>query len=177
MNFIMYLSKVITPIILVSAILYGIFEMKDVFNIFIKGCLNGGKLVLNLFPILLALLIAVGMLDASGIIKSISSIIVRLLPFLEKYENILPFALLRPISGSSSTAIGTNLMQKFGTDSDIGILISLIMGSTETTIYVISVYGAKVKNKNIVPPLILGLIGDLICVMSAIFYFNFIHIF
>ena len=111
------------------------------------------------------------MLDASGIIKSISSIIVRLLPFLEKYENILPFALLRPISGSSSTAIGTNLMQKFGTDSDIGILISLIMGSTETTIYVISVYGAKVKNKNLVPPLILGLIGDLICVMSAIFLF------
>ena len=177
MNFFMYLSKVITPVILVFAILYGIFEKKDVFSFFIKGCVDGAKIVFNLFPILLALLVAVGMLDTSGIVKSISSVIIKGLPFLEKYETILPFALLRPISGSSSTAIGTKLMQRFGTDSDIGILISLIMGSTETTIYVISVYGAKVKNKNLLPPLILGLIGDAICFISAIFYFNFIHIF
>jgi spore maturation protein B len=63
-------------------------------------------------------------------------------------------------------------MQVYGVDSKIGILASLIMGSTETTIYVISVYGSKLKNRNMKPALILGLIGDFICVVSAIVFYN-----
>lgn len=177
MSFIMYLSKVITPILLTLVVLYGIIERKNVFELFTKGIIDGANTVKNLFPTLFALLIAVSMLYSSGITNYISNILIKFFPILRELKKILPFVLLRPISGSSSTAIGTNLMKNYGVDSDIGILISLIMGSTETTIYVVSLYGSKVGKRNLKPALILGLMGDCICVISAIIYFKYIKIF
>ncbi len=175
MDFILYLGKVVTPIIFTMVVLYGLVEKKNVFELFLKGVVDGEKIIIKLFPTLLALLIAVGMLNSSGIIEFISSKIISIFPFIKTYQEILPFVLLRPISGSTSTAIGTDLMQKFGVDSNLGILISLIMGSTETTIYVVSVYGSKIGKKNMKPVLILGLLGDFICVLSSILYFNLFY--
>jgi spore maturation protein B len=172
MQFIQYLGSRITPIILVLAILYGMCEKKNVFELFLEGVCQGEKVVIKLFPTLLALLVAVGMLQNSGIINFASELISGIIPFLNVYKELIPFVLLRSISGSTSTAIGTNLMQVYGVDSKTGILASLIMGSTETTIYVISVYGSKLKNRNMKPALILGLIGDFICVVSAIVFYN-----
>lgn len=172
MNFILYLGKVITPTILSIAVIYGLIEKKNVLELFLKGVVDGEKIIIKLFPTLLALLVAVGMLNSSGVIEFISNKILDIFPFIKDYKELLPFILLRPISGSTSSAIGTDLMKKFGVDSNLGILVSLIMGSTETTIYVVSVYGSKIGKKNMKPVLVLGLLGDLICVLSSIFYFN-----
>ena len=175
MSFILYLGKVITPTILTIAVIYGLIEKKNVFELFLKGIVDGEKIIIKLFPTLLALLVAVGMLNSSGVIEFISKKIIDIFPFIKVYKELLPFILLRPISGSTSSAIGTDLMQKFGVDSSLGILVSLIMGSTETTIYVVSVYGSKIGKKNMKPVLILGLLGDLICVLSSILYFNLFY--
>lgn len=174
MQFIEYIGKVITPIILFITIFYGILEKKNVFNLFIDGVVEGEKIVINLFPTLLALLVAVAMLNSSGITYFLSNIVVKVIPFMNKFSEMIPFILLRPISGSTSNAMATTIMQKYGTDTSIGIITSLIMGSTETTIYVISLYGSKLKNKNLKPALFFGIMGDILCVITAFsFYYYF----
>ena len=169
MRLILYLGNTITPIVLFGVVIYGLFERKKVFELFIEGVKDGEKIVINLFPILLALLVSISMLYSSGVVDFVAEKALILIPKLNKYKEILPFVMLRPIS----MAIGTSLMQKYGVDSDIGIIISLIMGSTETTIYIVSVYGSKLGKKNLKPVLILGLLGDLICVITALVYFKF----
>ncbi len=175
MHFFEYLGKVITPIILVSVIIYAIIEHKNVFELFIQGVIEGEKIVIKLFPTLLALLVAVGMLSASGITEFIAKGIIKIFPAMEEYKSLVPFILLRPISGSTSNAIGTNIMQNIGVDTKIGILTSLIIGSTETTIYVISVYGSKLEGKNMKPALILGLLADFICIVSCFVFINYLY--
>lgn len=170
MQFIEYFGKVITPVIFGFVILYGIIEHKNTFELFLEGVVEGEKIVVKLFPTLLALLVSVGMLSASGIIEFISKCTTKVFPLMLEYKEIIPFILLRPVSGSTSNAIGTNIMQNIGVDTKIGILTSLIMGSTETTIYVVSVYGSKLKEKNLKPALIIGLLGDIICVISSFIF-------
>ena len=84
------------------------------------------------------------------------------------YKEILPLIFLRPISGSTATAMGIEIMKNFGTDTNIGLLTSCIMGSTETTIYVVALYASKLKDKNMKPILIIGLIADFLCVIFSI---------
>ena len=75
---------------------------------------------------------------------------------------------MRPISGSTATAMGIEIMKNYGIDTNIGLLTSCIMGSTETTIYVIALYTSQLKNKNIKPVIIIGLIADFLCVLFSI---------
>lgn len=168
MKTIQFISTAVIPVIIMFVIIIGITEKKNVFEIFLKGVIDGQKIMIDLFPTLLALLVAVGMLNGSGIIDFLSSKIQKI--FI--YKEILPLILLRPISGSSSIAIATNIMTRYGVDTDIGLITSIIMGSTETTIYVVSIYTARLKVKNIKPVIIIGLIGDAICITCAILAFK-----
>jgi spore maturation protein B len=80
--------------------------------------------------------------------------------------------LLRPISGSTTTAIATSIMKQYGVDSSVGLIASCIMGATETTIYVVSIYSSKVKIKDVKEVIIIGLIADFIgiCASNMAFY-------
>lgn len=108
------------------------------------------------------------MLSSSGIIEFVSEKIYFILKNIIVFQEIVPLAVLRPISGSTAMAIGIEIMQKVGVDSDIGKVVACIMGASETTIYVIAVYGSKLKNKNIKPAMVIGLLADFICVISCI---------
>ncbi len=108
------------------------------------------------------------MLSSSGAIDFLSEKIYLIFKSVILFEEIVPLAVLRPISGSTAMAIGMDIMQKVGVDSDIGRVTACIMGASETTIYVIAVYGSKLKNKNIKPALFIGLLADFICVISCI---------
>ena len=124
MRIINYISIIAMPLVILIIVFKGIKEKVPVFDIFLKGATEGIEITLKIFPTLIGLFVAIGMLRSSGILDFITKLISPFLAFLRFPVEIVPLALLRPISGSSSTAIGTNLMQKFGTDSDIGILIS-----------------------------------------------------
>jgi spore maturation protein B len=150
------------------AIIIGVFEKKNVFEIFIKGVIEGEKIVISLFPTWLGLFVAVGMLQASGIIDFFVEKIYIILKNIFTYKEVLPLIFLRPISGSTATAMGIEIMKNYGVDSDIGLLTSCIMGSTETTIYVVSLYGSKLKNKNLKPVLVIGLFADFLCIVFSI---------
>lgn len=165
MKIIQYFSSSAVIFIIGFVVVYGVLEKKNVFEIFLKGVIEGEKIVIDLFPTWLGLFVAVGMLKASGIIDFFVEKLYLILKNIFIYKEILPLIFLRPISGSTATAMGIEIMKNCGVDSNIGLLTSCIMGSTETTIYVITLYTAKLKRKNIKPVLVIGLLADFLCVV------------
>lgn len=153
-------------------ILYGIIERKNVLELFFKGVIEGEKIVIGLFPTLLALIVAVGMLNSSGIINFIADLISPIFNIFKIQKELFPLILTRPISGSTTTAVATELMKNYGVDSKIGLIASTIMGSTETTIYVASIYSSKIKVKNIKEVIIIGLIADFIGILMSCLAFE-----
>lgn len=168
MKFIQFFSSSVVIFIVGFVIIYGVIEKKNVFELFLKGVVEGEKLVINLFPTWLGLFIAVGMLKSSGIINFLSEKLYIILKNIFLYKEIFPLIFLRPISGSTATAMGIEIMKNCGVDTDIGKLTSCIMGSTETTIYVVALYTSKLGQKNIKPVIVIGLIADFLCVIFSI---------
>ena len=168
MKFVQFFCSSAMVFFIIFVISFAIIEKKNVFKIFQEGVVEGEKLVWNLIPTWIGLFVAVGMLRASGIMDFLSEKLYIILKNIFLFKEIIPLILLRPISGSTATAIGIEIMKNSGVDSDIGMLTSCIMGSTETTIYVVALYTAKLGQKNIKPVLIIGLIADFLCVIFSI---------
>ena len=147
MNYINYLSNTIIPIVILIIIVYGLKEKVKVFDAFLDGAKEGIEIVISLFPTLIGLFVAIGALRNSGIIDFFTNAISPVISFLGIPKEIMPLAFLRPISGSASIAIGTDIMKQYGVDSKIGMIVSTIMGSTETTLYTIAIYSSVVKIK------------------------------
>ena len=172
MNFINYISTIIIPFVIVFAIGYGIMEKKNVYDIFIVGAKKGSKIVIKLFPPLLAIFLAINLLRSSGIVDFVIDLISPILKVLNIPEEIMPLAILRPISGSASMGIATNIMQENGVDSKIGLIASTIMGTTETTFYTIALYTSSIGVKKIRFTLISSLIANIVGVTTAILIFS-----
>lgn len=162
MNFINYLSSSAIPIIMAIIIIYGLLEKNKVYDTFVEGAKEGMEIVVKLFPTLIGIFIAVGALRSSGILDCIIKIISPITNVLNIPSEIMPLSLIRPISGSASTAVATDIMTKFGVDSKIGLIASTIMGSTETTFYTIAIYTSCVGIKKIRFVLLAALIGDIV---------------
>ena len=174
MNFINYISTIIIPFVIVFAIGYGIVEKKNVYDIFIVGAKKGVKIVIELFPTLLAIFLAINLLKSSGIINFVIELISPLLKLLNIPAEIMPLAILRPISGSASMGIATNIMQENGVDSKIGLIASTIMGATETTFYTIALYTSSIGVKKIRFTLVSSLIANFVGVATAILIFKYL---
>lgn len=164
-----FLSNLAMPFIIFLIIIYGLIERKKVFDIFLDGAKEGLEIVLNIFPTLIGLFVAIGALRNSGIIDAIVNFIDPILKLVNFPSEIMPLALLRPVSGSSSIAIATNIMKNFGVDSKIGLIASIIMGSTETTLYTIAVYTSAVGIKKTRFVLYAALIADIVGISVSIF--------
>lgn len=148
MKIINYISIIAMPLVILIIIFKGIKEKVSVFDIFLKGATEGGEITFKIFPTLIGLFVAIGMLRSSGILDFITKLISPVLTFMRFPSEIVPLALLRPISGSASMAVATDIIKQNGVDSFIGILASVIMGATETTLYTIAVYTSSVRIKN-----------------------------
>ena len=121
MNIINYISNAALPIVILIIILIGVSEKKKVYDIFVDGAKEGIQIVFNIFPTLLGLFIAIGVLRSSGILSVIINFIEPITSLLKVPSEIMPLALLRPISGSASTAIATDIMNNCGVDSKIRV--------------------------------------------------------
>ena len=174
MKIINYISVISIPFIISIVLIYGIKEKKKVYDIFIEGVKEGIEIVINLFPTLLAIFIAVGMLRYSEILETFTNSISFITEKLSFPKEIIPLAILRPISGSASMAIATDIMKTYGVDSRIGIIAATIMGSTETTFYTIAVYTSSVKIKKIRFVLIPALIADFVGIVMSIIIWNYL---
>ena len=161
MNIINYLSTIAVPMVILLIIVYGVMEKNKVYDTFIEGAKDGMQVVVNIFPTLVGIFLAVGALRSSGLIELIINIIKPIIETLRIPAEIMPLALLRPISGSASMAVATDIISKNGVDSLIGLIASTIMGSTETTLYTIALYTSAVGIKKIRFVLVAALIADI----------------
>ena len=156
------------PAIILLIVMYGVKEKNKVFDTFLEGAKEGIETTVNVFPTLIGLFVAIGALRSSGILDMIINIINPILMIIDFPSELVPLAVLRPISGSSSIAVATDIMKNCGDDSLFGIMTSTIMGSTETTLYTIAIYtsGIKVKNTRLV--LVAALTADIIGMLTSV---------
>lgn len=168
MKIINYLSTIAVPMVILLIIAYGVIEKNKVYDTFIEGAKEGMQVVVNIFPTLVGIFLAVGALRSSGLIELIINIIKPIIEILRIPAEIMPLALLRPISGSASMAVATDIISKNGVDSLIGLIASTIMGSTETTLYTIALYTSAVGIKKIRFVLIAALIADITGILISV---------
>ena len=158
------ISKIIIPLITLIVIIYALYKKVDIYQEFLNGVKEGLELSLNIFPSMFAMIISVTVLVKSNIIADLSNLInITIFP-----KEIIPIAILRPISSSSSLMVLNSILSKYGPDSLIGRISSIITGSTDTTIYIIGMYYSSIKIKKIKHSLIIGLLADLTCVIISI---------
>ena len=155
-----YISTLAIPAIILIIIVYGLIEKNRVYDSFVDGAKEGIEIVLKMFPTLVAIFIAVGALRNSGIIDLIVKVVDPIIKVFHIPSQIMPLALLRPISGSASMAVAVDIMQTYGTDTLIGLITSTIMGSTETTLYTIAIYTSAVGIKKTRFILLAALLAD-----------------
>ena len=174
MGIINYLSLIAMPLIVLIIIGYSLFEKNKVYDTFLEGAKEGISVVYNIFPTLVGLFVAVGALRNSGILDLLINIISPVIEVFNIPKEIMPLAILRPISGSASMAVATDIMNNFGVDSKIGQIASTIMGSTETTLYTIAIYTSCISVKKTRGILIAALAGDIIGIIISIIICNFL---
>ena len=172
MKIIEYFSNYAILIFILITIIVGLKEKKNIFELFIKGAEEGGEIAIKLFPTFLGLMVAVSMLSNSKVLEAITNILSPIFRWVGINEHLIPLIVLRPISGSTTMAITTELITKFGPDGEIGLIASTIMGATETTIFVVALYSSTVKIKDVKEVIIIGLIGDMIGIMASILAYN-----
>ena len=172
MNLINYISNVAVPATILIIIVYGLIEKQQVFDVFLDGATEGLQIVINIFPTLLGLFLSINVLRASGIIEAITNIAMPLLNLIKMPSELLPLVLLRPISGSASMAVATDIMTNYGVDSLIGLMSSTIMGSTETTLYTIALYTSAVKIKKTRFVLLAALLADFVGMLTSVIFWR-----
>lgn len=155
-------------LVLLCTLLLGWLRRVAVFDCFCEGAQEGLSTTLRVFPSLLGLLVAIGMLRASGAMDGLVSLLSPLGRVLGIPPSILPLALMRPISGSGSLALVQDVFNQFGADSFIGRVASLIMGSSETTFYTIAVYFGSVGVRKTRHTVGASLLSDLCATILAV---------
>ena len=141
------ITDFILPGLVVLIIIHGAFKGINVFDEFIKGAKSGFNTILDITPSLIALLLCVNMLRASGGLDVVCSLVSPITSLLGIPKEITPLAILSPISGSGALGMYENILKSFGPDSYIGKCASVIMGSTETTFYAITLYYGSINIK------------------------------
>lgn len=157
------------PLMLFAVIAVGSVKRLEVYDLFIRGCEDGLKTVLQIFPILLAILTATAMFRESGAMELMVRLAEPLTNFLKIPNEIVPLALLRPISGGGSIGLLTDILNTYGADSLIGRIASVMAGSTETTFYTIAVYFRATRVKYTRCALPAALIGDFAGLVSSVY--------
>lgn len=174
MKIINYISILAAPAILVIIIIYGLIDKKKIYDLFVDGAKEGMSIVIKIFPTLLGIFLAVGALRSSGLLDIVTNVLSILTNKIGFPSEVIPLALLRPISGSASLAVATDIMSTYGVDSRIGLIASTIMGSTETTFYTIAIYTSSIGVKKIRFVLAAALFADFVGVLTSAIVWNLI---
>ena len=135
-----YISDAIIPCVVILIIAHAIFKGVDIFNAFLQGAKSGFKIVYNIAPSLIALILAINMLNASGGLDILCSLLSPVTSFVGIPEKLTPLAILSPISGSGALGMYESILKDVGPDSFLGRCASVMMGSTETTFYTMTIY-------------------------------------
>lgn len=160
--------KAIIPILIGLIVLYGVKSKVKVYECFVEGAKEGLGVCIKIFPYLLAMLLAINCFKVSGAMEYFITLIKPIVKFVGIPPEIVPLMFIKPLSGSGAIGIGTDLINTYGPDSFLGVLASIIMGSTETIFYTLTVYFGAVGVKKIRHSLWVALIVDFCAVLVAV---------
>lgn len=167
-----YLTESIIILIILFIITYGIIKKVKIYECFIEGAKEGLEVCIRIFPYLLAMLAAVGIFRESGALNAFMELFKPIVKFIGLPPEAVPLALIKPLSGSGAVGIYTEIVQRYGADSFIGRVSSIMMGSTETIFYTISVYYGAVQIKKIRHTLIAAIFADLTALIMSVVFAN-----
>ena len=156
------------PAIIVFIPLYAYMKRVPVYESFVEGAKDGFQTSINIIPTLVGMMVAISVFRASGAMDWLVSLMQPLLNWLGIPGEVMPLAFLRPITGAGSLAFTTDLIKVYGPDSMIGRIASTIQGSTDTTLYVLTVYFGAVGITRARYALKVGLFSDLVGFAAAI---------
>ena len=168
MNAVNLVSQLIIPVFILLVVLYGLGKKVRVYDCFVAGAKEGIAVVVKIFPYLLAIFAAVKAFEASGAMDLAKGMLQGLLASLNIPLEVIPIALVKPLSGSASIGVFSDIVKTTGPDSPASLMAAVIMGSAETTFYVLAVYLGAVgirKTRYLVPVCV---ISDLVGILLAI---------
>jgi spore maturation protein B len=171
------ISQFIIPLFILFTILYGCAKRVRVYDCFIFGAKGGVGVVIRIFPYLLAIFVAVKAFQASGAFEFSQGLLRGILEMFHVPLDVVSIALIKPLSGSASLGVFMNIVKSNGPDSLSSLISAVIMGSAETTFYVLAVYlgaiGIK-KTGYLVPVCVIAdLVGIIIAIITVKFFFHF----
>ena len=156
------LSKIVIPIFVVFVIFYGFKKKINIYDSFLNGAKEGLMISFNIFPSIIAMVFAINIFLDSNFVYEVLAFFKPILQMFNIHLEIMTMAILRPISGTATLAIMNDIFIKYGPDSYIGRLASVLQGCTDTTIYVLALYFSSIGIKKIRYSLGVGLFADLV---------------
>lgn len=164
MRILLFLSDLMIPLLFFYIIGFGLLMKKDIYNDFVTGAFDGLKTVVKIMPTLIGLMTGVGILRASGFLDALASLLENILKPTGFPSALVPLSIVKMFSSSAATSLLLDLYKQYGPDSTIGLTASLILSSTETIFYTLSVYyiASKVQNPRYTLP------GALLATLSGI---------
>lgn len=171
-----YLASSSILLVISSVILLGLFQKKDVFTLFTIGALDGLRTTLKIAPSIIGLVLMVTMLNKSGVFDFLANLLNPLCQRVGFPSEVLPLALIRPVSGSGALAVLDNILSQNGADTFAGRVASVMMGSTETTFYTIATYlgSANITKTGYTVPcaLLADFVGIIMSVVTVYMFFG-----
>lgn len=167
-------STIAIPLIILLFVGYGIIKKVKIYESFVEGAKEGFQIAVRIIPYLVAMLVAIGIFRAGGAMDYLIMLVEPATDLIGMPAEALPMAFMRPLSGSGALGVMAEIISVHGADSFIGVLVSTIMGSTETTFYVIAVYFGAVNIGKTRYALAAGLMADVAGILGALFIVKFL---
>lgn len=163
-----FISYLMIPLMIFGITIYGLIKKENVYELFLEGVMDGLKVMLHIFPTLLSIMIAIGIFKTSGGMEIITYILKPISNLFGIPNEVMPIGIMRSVSGGASVGLLADTLNTHGADSLIGRIASTVMGSSETTLYVLSVYIAATRVKDTRNILYISLISDFVAIILAV---------
>lgn len=168
MSWMTAISIWIIPCFLLIVLVTASWKRLPSYELFVEGGKEGVKMAFSLLPFLVGMIVAISILRSSGVLDALITLLTPVLTFLKIPPDVLPLALIRPISGTAALGMTTELIQTHGPDSFVGRLASTMQGSTDTTLYILTIYFGAVGIKRMRYALKVGLLADLVGIIVSV---------
>ena len=173
-NIIEGISAAAIPLIMLFIPLYAYYKKIKVYEVFVEGAKEGFNVAVRIMPFLVAILVSVGIFRASGALKYITVLLAPITNLIGMPSETIPMAFMMPLSGSGAIGVMSDLLNTYGPDSFIGLVTSSMMGSTETTFYILAVYLGSVGIKKGRHALPASLAGNVAGILAAVLISNIV---
>lgn len=162
------MSQWLIPCLLLVILIVGTYKRLPTYELFVEGGKEGIKIAFSLLPFLVGMIVSIGILRSSGALDALVNLIAPLLTLVGFPKEVAPLAFIRPISGTAALSMTAEIIQTFGPDSFVGRLASTMQGSTDTTLYILTVYFGAINITRIRYALKVGLLADLVGIIVSI---------